>query len=186
MDAQTVELTNNYNDMHKQKVQEATEARRGEEDARRKRISADAAQTLAEPEVAKLCTDYELCLDAYRSASVKSVEPALSLAEVVWNVSQLKDAGTLRLFREKYRLTNEATFSQFKTIGANAGRLRRYKQHLPSAWTTLYTLARVGDDILNAMTAAQTLTPLTTRHELSALLKRHGFSVPKKAGQRSG
>src|ERR1700674_393570 len=69
---------------------------------------------LAEPAIATLCTEYEQRLQEYRSATAKSVELALALAEVVWRVSETKCSAKARMaFSVKYRLTDKGTFSQF-------------------------------------------------------------------------
>jgi hypothetical protein len=65
------------------------------------------------------------------------IEPQLRMVEVVHIVSRSGDKHLIAEFRWQCDLESDSTYSQFKTIGAAAALLRKYKDDLPSSWTTL-------------------------------------------------
>ncbi len=87
------------------------------------------------------------------------------------------------------------TYSKHKTIGENAHRLEPYLDRMPSAWTTIYKLAKLPPD--QFLMIARDLTPALTAADIDSLLSkptavssegrlRLGLMIPDMSNERLG
>ena len=83
----------------------------------------------------------------YRSNSRKSVEAFLTLAQTLAEASEHLDHDDLSTFCQEIGIRKGgATYSKHLTIARSIERFRDRIDSLPACWTTLYALAKLGDD----------------------------------------
>ena len=115
---------------------------------------------------------------ALRQSQTESI---FARSEIVYDVSQWANKKEIAEFRRQCRLRKKATFSQFKTIGAAVGWLRKYAAIIPAKWRTLYEIARLGESRTESLAAAGVLTTAMTREQLTAALRREAEATPDPA-----
>jgi hypothetical protein len=109
----------------------------------------------------------------YKAAAKKSCGATIEMAEtIVQAVHELKGR-PLAVFYKAIGLDPESsTVRKLIIIGRSSPRLKRHLNRLPSAWTTLYELARLKSDEFETLLASCALHPLATCDELEAALQR--------------
>lgn len=118
-------------------------------------------------------TDYEKHLKATQKAAGKTTESILKLCRVVFEASVALDETEFKKFRKEHKqLKSGSMVSNIKKIGANAERLGKWAESLPSSWYSLYLLSGIEDDsvIEHAIKESKTLHPLTTQRDIARLI----------------
>lgn len=137
----------------------------------------------------------EKFVEQYLTFNKSSAESILRVSETVVRAEQ--DLGdSFDAFCKRVGIVKGSpTYSKHKTIGENALRLEPYLDKMPSAWTTIYKLAKLPPDQFEMIAGA--LTPLCTAADIDSLLSkplavssegrlRLGLVIPDMSNERLG
>jgi hypothetical protein len=118
----------------------------------------------------------------FRKYARKSVESVLEMCRVVLEAkTELSDDGDFNRFAQ--RVGCEGSFlRKCIIIGKKYKELKSNERCLPANWTSLYEIARLDGDIINALVSEGEITPESKGCELKALVANH--IQPKSSGTK--
>lgn len=115
----------------------------------------------------------------FRSYARKTSESFLEMARVVEEMKRVTNKHDFDMFCSLIGFESDSpTIRKFNVIGKNYHTLIAYTDKLPANWTTLYEIARIDPDVIEARIEEGVITPITTCAELKKLI-----SDPSKVTQ---
>lgn len=117
----------------------------------------------------------EVYANEYHSYVKKSLEGYLNTARVVYECStKLSDVNDFERFCSTIGMDpKSSTLRKFKVIGKEFDLLIKYLNQIPSNWTTVYEIARLGTDKIEDLLLEQKISSNTTGKELKILLSEN-------------
>jgi len=121
----------------------------------------------------------------YMHFANKSAENVLEMSKVVFDASKAFGNEPFERFCGEVGLRNEGTVSKMKKIGSRYAQLAPFMNRLPSAWTTLYTLAKLSDEKFDEIVRTNKVSIYTTAKQLGEVLesKNRGSHISKPNGR---
>jgi hypothetical protein len=109
----------------------------------------------------------------FHKYSKKSIESYLDMCRVVWIAKE-------KLYKQEFtqfcveigEAGSKASISKMRSIGKYYNLFKNHIDQLPSAWTTLYTLASIKEDLLESYLSDNTINPQIDGKEAKALVPR--------------
>jgi hypothetical protein len=112
-------------------------------------------------------------VNRYRSFAKATAESIIGLAMTVVEAQSKLDSINFALFLDVVGLKKDgSTYQKMMTIGKNASRFEPMIDRLPSAWTTIYTLAKLEPNEFVTVANSNVLNPLVTAKEISSVLSK--------------
>jgi len=106
----------------------------------------------------------------FHTFAQKSAESVLDMCRVAHEAKTNLDNGEFVLFCKFSNLEfKSATLSKMMKIGGRYEYLSQYKEQLPSAWTTLYRLAKMSDKEFQGGIQRKLVHPTMTGKELNSI-----------------
>lgn len=100
----------------------------------------------------------------------KSAENILEMCKVVYDASKSLKKKDFATFCSEIRLHRKsAAISKFKTIGEKYSELSKYKDRLPSTWTTLYYLAQLSEQEIGDGIKLNLVHPMMKASEINKI-----------------
>ena len=125
----------------------------------------------------------EKFVEEYLTFNKSSAQSILKVSETMVQAEEALGDGFDAFCKRVGIVKGSPTYSKHKTIGENAHRLEPYLDQMPSAWTTIYKLAKLPPDQFEMIAGA--LTPLCTAADIDSLLSKP-TKVPSGGGLRLG
>ena len=110
-------------------------------------------------------------INQFHEFSDKCAENILEMCKVVYDASSsLTKKGEFESFCSGIRMSKKsAAISKFRKIGERYAKLSKYKNQLPSAWTTLYYVARFDNQQFEDGIKSKTIHPMMKATDLKQI-----------------
>lgn len=119
----------------------------------------------------------------YFNMSTSAVGAILGMSKAVYEGSQ-SEMSKRKVFHEFCRLTKidpkSSTCRKYRKIGEQYEKLKEFESHLPSNWTTLYTLSLLDSEQIRLAVDREVLHSAVTAIDLKDGLKN--LDIPLKSG----
>lgn len=112
-------------------------------------------------------------VERYHTFLTKTVESILELGKVVFEADKELVGADKQAFCQAIKLNDQdSTYKKLKQIGSAYNELMKYKDRLPSNWTTIYQLALVVGARLDSLVEKNVLSPNVTMGEIKLYLSQ--------------
>ena len=109
----------------------------------------------------------------YKAFAGKSVENVLGLASTVMRADELDRRSERERFYKEVKLDPKgSTARKLRVIGDKLPRFQPFLSIIPNTWTTLYELAKLGDEDFRTVIESGVLQPFVTLQEIVEVLGR--------------
>lgn len=108
----------------------------------------------------------EELVNDYNAFATKSSENVLGLATTILMVEDLGRRDRERFYADVKLDPKGSTARKLRVIGEKLPRFQPFLTVIPNTWTTLYELARLGDDEVKMVVDSGVLHPLLTMREI--------------------
>jgi hypothetical protein len=111
-------------------------------------------------------------INSFNHYAKKCAENVLEMAKVVYDASEYFNTKPFDQFCLEVGLTDKGTVSKMKLIGKRYAILAPYKDRIPSAWTTLYSIAKATDEEFTVAIDENKLSVFTKASDIGEIFPR--------------
>ncbi len=113
----------------------------------------------------------QVYLDRYHTALRRTAQSVLEVAATVLEAKEQLAKAEFELFLQEVGFDEKSsTFKKFIAIARKKELLEHYVNDLPSAWTTIYQLAKLEPDEFEQVAASGQLNPLMSANQITAII----------------